>query len=267
MDTVLIKQQLRQIANMLLLNGTITDCPGLVHGKTGIAVFFFTYAQYADKELFEDYAMDLITEIHSQIHNKSLADYERGIAGIGVGVNYLIQNEFLAPEGNTLRDFDELMYRAVMYEPWQNFSFYEGLVGYGRYWITRLNHQAASEKAKECLDRILELIEEKLLIIPIAEQTDVYCFLHDIHHISGFADIFKKCNNWDLSYPRFGNSTIGNIVRESIQNNLTKIENFQSDLDFEQPPTDMGLINGYAGEGMLRLSAINITNLSWMNLL
>jgi hypothetical protein len=31
--------------------------------------------------------------------------------------------------------------------------------------------------------------------------------------------------------------------------------------------TDMGLLNGYAGEGLLRLTAHNYTDISWMNLL
>ena len=39
-----IEEDLQQIANMLLLNGTLTQCPGLVHGKMGIAIFFFHYA-------------------------------------------------------------------------------------------------------------------------------------------------------------------------------------------------------------------------------
>jgi len=40
-----IEQDLKQIADMLLLNGTLTECPGLVPGKIGIAVFeiFYTY--------------------------------------------------------------------------------------------------------------------------------------------------------------------------------------------------------------------------------
>jgi hypothetical protein len=33
-----IEQNLRQITDMLVLNGTLTECPGLVHGKTGIAI-------------------------------------------------------------------------------------------------------------------------------------------------------------------------------------------------------------------------------------
>jgi hypothetical protein len=35
------EKYLKQIADMLLLNGTLTECPGLTHGKMGISVFFF----------------------------------------------------------------------------------------------------------------------------------------------------------------------------------------------------------------------------------
>jgi len=84
--------------DMLLLNGTLTECPGLVHGKIGIAIFFFHYVQYTDNMLFADYAMDLIGETMNQIHVNSPADYERGIAGIGVGIDYLIRNNFLNVE-------------------------------------------------------------------------------------------------------------------------------------------------------------------------
>jgi lantibiotic modifying enzyme len=62
-----IKQDLVQIADMLLLNGTLMECPGLVQGKMGIAIFFFHYAKYTGNELFADYAMDLIGEMLNQI--------------------------------------------------------------------------------------------------------------------------------------------------------------------------------------------------------
>lgn len=84
-----IKKDLQQITNMLLLNGTLSECPGLVHGKMGIAVFFFHYARFTKHELFADYAMDVISEMLGQIHVDSPASYERGMAGIGVGFDYM----------------------------------------------------------------------------------------------------------------------------------------------------------------------------------
>lgn len=90
--------ELQQIVDMLLLNGTLVNCPGLLHGKTGIAVFFFHYARYTGNELFEDYAVDLIAEVQTQIHADMPTDYESGVAGIGTGIAYLIHNGFLLAE-------------------------------------------------------------------------------------------------------------------------------------------------------------------------
>lgn len=285
--SVKIKQDLQQIADMLLLNGTLTECAGLVHGKMGIAVFFFHYAKHTGNQLYADYAMDVMGEMLNQIHVNSPADYEKGIAGIGICIDYLIRNNFLDEEDDICEDFDQRMIRAVMHDPWPDFSQYGGLTGYGRYWITRLGYQIPSLKARECLTRIITLIEENLPEISITEQTDVFCFLHDLHGIPGFescAGLLEKCRrNWDLQFPditqcfsRLGNTTIGNIIRTYHYNlyfnnilhngigiNLKDVPA----LNLEVAPTGMGLLTGYAGEGMLRLTALDKTNNSWMLLL
>jgi hypothetical protein len=275
-----IERQLQDIAELLLLHGTLTDCPGLVHGKIGIAVFFFHYAQFTNNMLFADYAMDLIGEVQNQIHANSPADYEKGIAGIGVGIDYLIRNNFLCAEDDICEDLDNRMFRAVMYDPWQNFSLYEGLIGYGMYWISRLRYQEALIHSKECLLQIIERIIEKLPDIPVRELTDVYCFLHDLHKISGFEScnglLEKLSADTILSFSRLGDSAIGNIIRMCLQSRYFNVI-FQdeidctlqqiTDLDFEKAPTALGLFPGYAGEGLLRLMMLDSTNISWMQLL
>jgi hypothetical protein len=280
MNRLSIEQSLRQVADMLLLNGTLTECPGLVHGKMGIAVFFFHYAQYTGNVLFEDYALNLIGKMQEQIHVNSPADYEKGIAGIGVGLIYLIQNNFLDADDDIFDDFDPRMYRAVMYDPWFDFTRYDGLTGYGRYWIMRF----PSMQARECLLRIAKHIEERFSIISIKEQTDVYCFLHDLYKISGFEicdKLLDQCRKWDLSsvdFPRLGNSAISNIVRLfknshyfndvlPLQGEIDVALKQIPDLDMEKPPASMGLLTGYAGEGMMRLTALSQTDKSWMHLL
>ena len=40
---------LNEIVDILILNGSLVDCPGLAHGKMGIAVFFFHYARYTGR--------------------------------------------------------------------------------------------------------------------------------------------------------------------------------------------------------------------------
>ncbi|MCL2650951.1 MAG: hypothetical protein FWD60_08010 [Candidatus Azobacteroides sp.] len=253
--SIIIKQDLQQISDMLLLNGTLTECPGLVHGKMGIAVFFFHYAKYTGSELFADYAMDLIGEMLNQIHVNSPADYERGIAGIGVGIDYLIRNDFLKVEDDICEDFDQRMVRAVLYDPWQDFSKYTGLTGYGRYWITRLHYQLPIGQARECLLRIIALIEENLPDISDNEKSDVYSFLHDLCHIKGF----EMCKGL---LEHLKKQTM-NEIHENIYLALKLIP----DLDMEKSPESTGLLTGYAGEGMLRLTAINPKDMSWIQLL
>jgi hypothetical protein len=286
-NLIIIENDLRQIADMLLLNGTLTECAGLIHGKIGIAIFFFHYAQYTNNELFADYAMDLIGEIFNQIHVNSPADYQKGIAGIGVGIDYLIQNKFLSVENDIIEDLDQRIVRAVLYDPWMDFSQYDGLIGYGRYWMMRLRHPQPAVKARECLLYIIGKIEEELPNISIKEQIDVYCFLHDIQTISHFNccnEVLGRCLrelNLQLvditqSFPRFGDSIIANIVRTYqynkyfntyLQNEIDFVKKQVPVLDIEKAPDSTGLLNGYAGEGMLRLMTINQANISWMQLL
>lgn len=282
-----IKKDLQQITNMLILNGTLTECPGLIHGKIGISIFFFHYAQYTNNMLFADYAMDLINGTLGQLHVNSQANYGKGIAGIGVGFNYMIQNNFLDIEDDICEDFDGRMYRAVKYDPWPDFSQYNGLTGYGRYWMTRLNYPTSTIQARECLTYIVKLIEENLPNISVNEQIDVYCFLYDLQEISGFdycTKLLEQCRRiWGIqspdsiwTIPRLKESIVSNIVcayqyshyfHETVQEKIDIFLKQIPNLDMEKAPTGTGLLNGYAGEGMIRLTALKEVNIAWVNLL
>ena len=165
--------ELTKIADWLLLNGTLTKCPGLLHGKLGIAIFFFHYARYTGKTLFEEYAWDLIMAIQEQLHVNYRPDYEKGIAGIGVGINYLSYNNLIEIEEDLFEDFDKRMYRAVIHDPFPNYSRDEGLIGYGWYWL----HRAKSQMSNECLSFITESIKNNRNDLSANEQQDIYLFL------------------------------------------------------------------------------------------
>ena len=81
-------------------------------------------------------------------------------------------------------------------------------------------------------------------------------FLSDLRQISGFEKRSSELIEQFL------------MIRGAQTSNKTKLYEKQiSNLDMEKAPTDMGLLNGYAGEGMLRLTALDETNMSWVNLL
>jgi len=251
MDTDKIEQRLQQISDILVLNGTLVDCPGLIHGKTGIAIFFFHYAQYTSNVLYENYALDLISEMQTQIHNNSPVDYETGLAGIGVGIDYLLSNRFLEVEDDFFDEFDKRMIRAVMYDSCQDFTLYNGFAGYGQYWIMRQRRQTPLVQAKECLLHIVACMEENFPDFSEQEKTDVHCFLHHLNQLPGFTtgtELMEQCRNPSVNlnqhFPRFDHD----VVEKNIMNR-------------------MGLLSGYAGEGMVRLTTLNQTNSAWRSLL
>jgi len=77
-------------------------------------------------------------------------------------------------------------------------------------------------------------------------------------------------------FSRLGDSAVGNIIRtyqrsryfnDALQDEIEIALKQIPDLDMEKAPSGTGLLTGYAGEGMIRLSTLNRTNISWMNLL
>lgn len=279
-----LEQELRQLVGLLLLNGTLTNCQGLVHGKIGIAIFFFHYARYSGNMLFADYAMDLIGKTLEQIHAMSRADYEKGIAGIGVGIDYMIRQDFLDPDGEIFEDFDERMYRAVMHEPCLYLGFYDGLCGYGKYWIVRSIDPSASALAKECLENIIHRIEHVDNELVDEELVDICRFLRGLRQAgivnvnpafmdklevdcrSKFQDGLGMLNLSSvdqLSKYYLRKVCLEHVIPEQVEVN----EKTLLDLRIKDWPTNMGLRFGCAGEGLWRLSLLQKSDFSWLSLL
>lgn len=273
-----IENDMRYIADMLILNGTLTDCPGLINGKTGISIFFFHYARHTNNIIFEEYAMELIKEIQSQIHKNSPVDYERGIAGIGVGMDYLIKNNFFHVDEDFFKDFDEKIYYDVMYNKWSDFSLYDGLIGYGRYWIMRYIQDIQNRKAMDCILNIIRKIEMDISEISTEEFPSVIILLSKFKK-NGFrisSDLMKSIIKVNLDFPYLTDSTVSEFVRkyqrnccvgDYLHNNVYMDLKKVSDLNKKKQSITTGLLTGYAGEGLLRLTAINKVNISWLNLL
>jgi hypothetical protein len=269
----------------LIVNGTLTDQPGLFYGKTGIAVFFFHYARQTGTELFQDYAVDLIEEIQKQITDTYPARYDTGLAGIGVGFEYFLQNGFLEADDDIFDDFDNRMYRAAMYEPYPDLSLQAGLSGWGRYFIYRLrSNKQINNKLHKALTHITRKMARMVAkkMISENEQPDVYRFFCDLKTIPEYADKYcnslQKCKQWEC------------VCKPDIQNTfpymgkLQRLYTFQRyfsmDLaeEIEQEwekwkETDinsiinMGLQNGLTAEGLLHLTFFHKGDLSWINLL
>jgi hypothetical protein len=280
-------KSLDKIVQTLIINGTLTDQPGLFYGKTGIAVFFFHYAKQTSNELFLEYAMKLIEEIQEQITVTISVQYDIGLAGIGTGFEYFLQNNFLEADGcDIFESFDTRMYRAAMYEPYPDLGLEGGLTGWGRYFICRLQGNVQiNNKLHEALTYIANVIKQKITngTIEESEQPDVYRFLYDLiklpEYTEKYSNLLQQCREWKCIYEPDVTKIFPqinylqrlyvyrkyfdiNFLTEEIEQEWEKWEESGNNITW-----DMGLLKGWASEGLLHLTSFKRQDVSWINLL
>ena len=156
---------------MLIINGSLLENSGLWYGKMGVAIFFFYYGRFTGNDLYEDYAMEVIDAIRAEIHHDSAADYARGLAGIGAGIEFLSQNGFLDINSDEiLEDFDSRIRSDIMYRQQENNNIADGLCGLGLYLFHRLNCSQADElhllTNREMMLHIVNILENEEKFLP-----------------------------------------------------------------------------------------------------
>ena len=279
-------KQLDEIVQTLIINGSLTEQPGLFYGKTGIAVFFFHYARLTGNSLFQDYAMDLIEVLQKQITSTSSIRYDMGITGIGVGFDYFLQNGFIETEDNDFFEaYDARLYRAVLYEPELDLSLEGGLIGMGRYFINRLRGFGNKDgKLHSAMMHIVHEIARKIKkkMVPENEQPDVFRFMHDLVSLPEYAEKYayslQLCKEWDCIkrpdiqkiFPYLNNLLRLNVIQKYFKIDLTE-EIRQEWTKWKEADiittTNMGLMNGWTAEGLLYLTCFHNIGNSWLNLL
>ena len=138
--------------------------PGLFHGCTGISLFYYHLAKLTGNFGYHEIADDLVDRIFSDLNLMAPPDFEKGLAGIGWGIEYLVQNNFA--EGNTdeiLEDVDNKIFKLLNEETLNSFELTNGLTGYLFYLISRLKNRTPDDSmAKQINRELMILIINKL---------------------------------------------------------------------------------------------------------
>ena len=227
LNKMYIKHEVLQfIARHLILHGSFVKDVGLLEGKMGVAIFFYHYAAYINKRLYNDFAGELIDEIYNEIGLNNSFDFKGGFTGIAWALLYLIRNKFVDADPNEiLEDLDKkILEWDVRYIT--DISLETGLVGLAHYVIYRYSNK-----------------DDKNCSIPY-------------NYISELATSIKlKINEKNLNYHVIDNltiilsgkqiSTIENPLYQFYRNNTFKEDSF-SHIDYP-----LGISNnGLAGVGM-----------------
>lgn len=131
---------LEKIANNVMLYGSFVRKLGLFHGKMGIILFLYAYARFSKEKLWEDFANDFLDGFIEQlvVSNLSLV-VQDGLAGIGIGIEYLVQQHYL--EGDTDEILEEMDKKIMECAPTRllDYSLATGVEGIICYVLCRLS--------------------------------------------------------------------------------------------------------------------------------
>ncbi|MCX6219576.1 MAG: hypothetical protein NTZ69_01140 [Bacteroidia bacterium] len=154
-----MEQQTIQIAKIIEQNGLTGTDQGLIHGNTGLCIFFYRLSQQKNNPEYEKLADALLDKAFANLTTSASADFENGLAGVGWGIEYLVQNRFA--EGNTdeiLEEVDNKVFKVLNEENHTSFDLGNGLTGYLFYLISRLKNKAEPRSMAQRINRELLIL-------------------------------------------------------------------------------------------------------------
>lgn len=91
-----------KIANILTFNLQSMEGVGLIEGKMGATLFYYELSRFTGIKTYNDMADNLLDEVFGSIGSVESNDIAQGLAGIGWGINYLINHSFVDASDDTL---------------------------------------------------------------------------------------------------------------------------------------------------------------------
>lgn len=131
------KELIARIARYIMLHGSFVNNLGLLNGKMGFVIFFYHYAHYTGRMVYDDFAGELVDEIYDEIHGHYPCNFRDGLCGIAWGMEYIIQHRFVeADTNNVLENIDRMIQEWDVRKVF-DVSLETGLLGVGHYVVSR----------------------------------------------------------------------------------------------------------------------------------
>ena len=208
-----------KILNHLILHANdVPNAIGLLDGKMGIALVLAHYARCSRKKNIEHAADFLVENVMNQLTTTVSIDFANGLSGIGWGIEYLIQNNYMKGCGaDILQDLDERIMQVEVTRI-KDWSLEKGLLGILHYVLYHLQGANKSELRvfdKPYLASWLSILKDnedlhKLLQKGLDKEKDFY--KSDLH-------IFiKQQSRVDTKKLSLGNGLAGKIELLMLNN-------------------------------------------------
>ena len=140
----------KMLNHLILHANDVPNAIGLLDGKMGIALVLAHYARCSRKKKIEHAADFLVENVMNQLTTTVSIDFANGLSGIGWGIEYLIQNNYMKGRGaDILQNIDEriMQFDVTRFKDW---SLEKGLLGILHYVLYHL--QGANKSGSSVFD-------------------------------------------------------------------------------------------------------------------
>ena len=166
-NAISLSSHLNCVINQLKQNENAIHSPGLFHGKMGLAIFYYQLSSIESYKEYESKADDLIDVLSEEMTSANLSpDFEHGLAGIGWGIEYLTRNGFLeADTDEVLEDFDNRIYKSIVFTDNLPINVENGLLGYAFYILTRMESCHDSVTYSFLKNLMIEIVNRIVVLV------------------------------------------------------------------------------------------------------
>lgn len=253
-------EQLRELADRMIQEGERTNCPGLWYGKSGIAIFLFHYAQYTHNRHYEEKAFELFHTVTKAAKADLPLTYGSGLSGIGCAILYL-QQEQLIPSNRTafITEIETRMERRCIHSHPGFLNVDNDIISCGRYW-------EASIRTVQKQDS-LETLRRKCTLIHLLSLLQRFTYPTAVHDRDNLLDFLARCYLLDLC-----NTKVEKLISRFSGYTVTAFDVKRAECGYHKTqfcydPSQIGLKNGAAGQGLFLLQQLNGISADWQLLL
>ena len=142
-----MKTEPETIIDLILRHSADIDNIGLFNGKMGIAICLFHVYGKTHNALYKECAEALVDDVWEKVGTSPCPlDFENGLAGMGWGIEHLVQNGFLkADTDDVLSELDDKIFQHLINYREFSLGLQKGLLGFGFYLLSRLRGKGLTE--------------------------------------------------------------------------------------------------------------------------
>lgn len=154
-----------KMLNRLILHANdVPSAIGLLDGKMGIALVLAHYARCRKKKNIEHAADFLVESVMNQLTTTVPIDFANGLSGIGWGIEYLIQNNYMKGRGaDLLQNLDERIMQidVARIKDWSLEKGFLGILHYVLYHLQGANKSESTVFDNSYLESWKSILEDK----------------------------------------------------------------------------------------------------------